>query len=162
MVITPIKNTLRQISFVEIKQVSKQCDVIYAFALHIPLFVFYSYFHNIKTTRTFEHQGEAWRILVLQRYYIILNCQMLLEKTYEISCIFEKNFLPLQPRKESVCRMPRCACQHSKKDNSEFRWHAFAGIRFYVQSKTTKDAKHLGLTSFDFLPSNDGWTLLQN
>lgn len=55
-----------------------------------------------------------------------------------------------------VCRMPRCACQHSKKDNSEFRWHAFAGIRFYVQSKTTKDAKHLGLTSFDFLPSNDG------
>ena len=26
----------------------------------------------------------------------------------------------------------------------------------YVQSKTTKDAKHLGLTSFDFLPSNDG------
>ena len=27
---------------------------------------------------------------------------------------------------------------------------------FYVQSKTTKDAKHLGLTSFDYLPSNDG------
>ena len=27
---------------------------------------------------------------------------------------------------------------------------------FYVQSKTTKDAKHLDLTSFDFLPSNDG------
>lgn len=68
-----IKNTLRQISFVEIKQVSKQCDVIYAFALHIPLFVFYSYFHNIKTTRTFEHQGEAWRVLVLQRYYIIFE-----------------------------------------------------------------------------------------
>lgn len=27
---------------------------------------------------------------------------------------------------------------------------------FYVQSKTAKDAKHLDLTSFDFLPSNDG------
>ena len=29
-------------------------------------------------------------------------------------------------------------------------------VVFYVQPKTTKDAKHLGLTSFDFLPSNDG------
>ena len=55
-----------------------------------------------------------------------------------------------------VCRKPRCACLHSKKDNSEFRWHAFVGTLFYVQSKTAKDAKHLGLTSFDFLPSNDG------
>ena len=85
-----------------------------------------------------------------------LNCQMLLEKTYEISCIFEKNFLPLQPRKESVCRMPRCACQHSKKITASSDGMPLPEFVFYVQSKTTKDAKHLGLTSFDFLPSNDG------
>ena len=40
-----------------------------------------------------------------------------------------------------VCRMPRCACQHSKKDNSEFRWHAFAGIRFLCPIKNNKGRK---------------------
>lgn len=35
-------------------------------------------------------------------------------------------------KKNSVCRKPRCACQHSKKDNSEFRWHAFVGTRFFI------------------------------
>ena len=40
-----------------------------------------------------------------------------------------------------VCRKPRCACQHSKKDSSEFRWHAFAGIRFLCPIKNNKGRK---------------------
>lgn len=40
-----------------------------------------------------------------------------------------------------VCRMPRCACQHSKKDNSEFRWHAFVRIRFLCPIKNSKGRK---------------------
>lgn len=81
---------------------------------------------------------------------------MLLEKTYEISCIFEKTSYLCNQEKKVFAGCPDAPACSLKKITASSDGMSLSELFFYVQSKTAKDAKHLGLTSFDFLPSNDG------